>query len=245
MAGIFSKGLQCPEDPRKVNPDEKGGRIIDERLILARLHVIAFDELIGALPGNTVPGPLIELQVQDVQDPAGDNRRGREVGVRVEILMVFLPDLSQIVVVVHDLVEGHACRLHGEEPRRRTYRHTIRGIFQPDGIPDPGDSLPVSPFGLFVLKGDIVTRQPGIEMLLLPPIGIMCNLCPPFLHFISPAASYRTSPVMKLFYLVTMLAFLMTSPQRISPSRYFRVFSAFRKSVSKARSLTFCRNEAS
>ncbi len=79
--------------------------------------------------------PLVEFEIQDVQNPTGHDARGSVVTIRCEIMAVSFPGLGQDVIIVHGFIHGGPGVLDGEKPCGRAYGHALGRLLQLNGIP--------------------------------------------------------------------------------------------------------------
>ena len=123
------EGLQGTEDAWEIDPQKIPAWIIDQVLVLLSLQVVSFYKLVSPLLGDTMAGPLIEGEIQNVKDLPGDKVGGGSVGIRCKVAVVFFPDPGQFAVIIHGLIQGRSCISNGEEAGGWTDRNTMGRLY--------------------------------------------------------------------------------------------------------------------
>ena len=150
----FFQGLQFIEDPREIDIQKKACRVIDQILVLFRLHVLAFDKLVFLIIPQPAPGPSVQIEAQNIEDLAGYDTSRAAKDIRGKVLMIFFPSPGQFFIVIHRFVPGDARVFDGKVARRGAYGNAHWHLHL-SGVLDKRRPFPVGRLGLRVFKGDI------------------------------------------------------------------------------------------
>ena len=101
-------GFQGAEDARQVRAHEEVRWVGDESIVILGPHVFSFDALVRRGGDHAVPGPAVQLVVEDLKHFGRAGEKTTAQRVCLEVPVELLPGQAELVVVGHRLFNGHA-----------------------------------------------------------------------------------------------------------------------------------------